>query len=116
MNTAPKNLMSQLTSFTIVTAASLLLLGYCSPVPAQGLRDPFYTSYPFQTPAQASRELSARTYRQRELDTITDSIDAAQRRSEDAAWQRDFQQRLDKSSEGSTRSSNPFTSTPEMFK
>jgi hypothetical protein len=108
MNTEskPKELISQLTSLSIVAALSLLLLGYCSPVPAQGLRDPFstivvpardpfYTQYPFQTPAQASRELDARTYRARELDAITSSIDNAQRRSEDAAWQRDFQRRLE---------------------
>lgn len=100
------NMPSQVFNTTVIAAVLALLLGYCNPAPAQGLRDPFsttvapardpfYNAYPFQTPAQASRELDARTYRDRELNAITSSINDAARRSEDAADQREFQRRLE---------------------
>ena len=79
-------------------------IGFCHPAPAQELRDPYsnalrpdpyYSSYPFQTPAQASRQLDAEREARRYQDRQLDAIDAAARRAEQAADQRDFQRRLD---------------------
>ena len=84
----------------ILTAAGLALLSHCTPAPAQTLRDPFYTTYPFQTPAQASRQLNAerdaRRYQERQLD----AIEAAARRVEEAAERREFQRRLEEVQRG----------------
>ena len=78
-----------------IGAMALALLSHCTPAPAQTLRDPFYTTYPFQTPAQASRQLDAEREARRYQDRQLDAIDAAARRIEQAADQRDFQRRLD---------------------
>lgn len=83
-----------------IGAVCLLLLTYCAPAPAQELRDtmrpdPYYSRYPFQSPAQASRQLDAEREASRYQDRQLDAIDAAARRIEQAADQRDFQRRLD---------------------
>lgn len=83
-----------------IGAVCLLLLTYCTPAPAQELRDtmrpdPYYSRYPFQSPAQASRQLDAEREARRYQDRQLDAIDAAARRAEQAADQRDFQRRLD---------------------
>ena len=88
----------------ILTAASLALLSHCTPAPAQTLRDPYYNAlrpdpyysrYPFQSPAQASRQLDAEREARRYQDRQLDAIDAAARRAEEAADRRDFQRRLE---------------------
>lgn len=88
----------------ILTAAGLALLSHCTPAPAQTLRDPYYNTlrpdpyygrYPFQSPAQASRQLDAEREARRYQDRQLDAIDAAARRAEQAADQRDFQRRLE---------------------
>lgn len=85
-------------------AVALLTLSYCAPAPAQELRDPYYNAlrpdpyygrYPFQSPAQASRQLDAEREARRYQDRQLDAIDAAARRAEQAADQRDFQRRLE---------------------
>ena len=100
------NVKDQLTNVTVLTAAMLLMLGYCNPAPAQGLRDPFstrlpvpadpyYTQYPFQTPSQAGRQLADDRQQRRNIEAITDATAEAQRRSDAAADARDFQRRLE---------------------
>lgn len=90
-----------------VTLAALAIgfaIGYSAPAPAQELRDPYYNAlrpdpyynrYPFQSPAQASRQLDAEREARRYQDRQLDAIDAAARRAEQAADQRDFQRRLE---------------------
>lgn len=92
--------------FVVLVAILCVGLAYCNPAPAQSLRDPFgttpvpardpfYTTYPFQTPAQASRQLDYDRQQRRNTEAITDAIGEAQRRSDAAADARDFQRRLD---------------------
>ena len=89
---------------TLVALAIGFAVGYCAPAPAQDLRDPYYNAlrpdpyygrYPFQSPAQASRQLDAEREARRYQDRQLDAIDAAARRVEQAADQRDFQRRLE---------------------
>ena len=100
------NAKTQVTNVILISAAALVLLTYCNPAPAQGLRDPFstrlpvpadpyYTQYPFQTPSQASRQLDADQRQRRNIEAITDATAEAQRRSDAAADARDFQRRLE---------------------
>jgi hypothetical protein len=86
--------------WAIVAVVCGFTLGFCHPAPAQELRDtmrpdPYYSRYPFQSPAQASRQLDADREARRYQDRQLDAIDAAARRAEQAADQRDFQRRLE---------------------
>lgn len=63
-----------------------LTVGFCAPPPAHAEpynRDPFYTTYPFQTPAQASREMTVQSEQRRRERIYEDQ------RQEDRRWQED---------------------------
>lgn len=117
------NIKDQLLNVAVITVSSLVLLTYCNPAPAQGLRDPlsmylpitdpYYTRYPFQTPSQASRQLNADREMRRNTEAVTDAIGEAQRRSDAAADARDFQRRLEPSS---SLPASPFTTTDPRFR
>jgi hypothetical protein len=100
------NIKEQGLSIAAIIVSTLVLLTYCNPAPAEGLRDPFstrlpvpadpyYTQYPFQTPNQASRQLDADQRQRRNIEAITDATAEAQRRSDAAADAREFQRRLE---------------------
>lgn len=100
------NVKDQTLSVAVIVVSTLVLLTYCNPAPAQGLRDPFstrlpvpadpyYTQYPFQTPSQAGRQLADDRQQRRNIEAITDATAEAQRRSDAAADARDFQRRLE---------------------
>lgn len=74
---------------TITACIIGFALGYCHPAPAQTLRDPYldamrplrdpyYTAYPFQTPAQASRQLDADRHQRRRDEAQLDAIRSLQ--------------------------------------
>lgn len=100
------NVKDQTLSVAVIVVSTLVLLTYCNPAPAEGLRDPFstrlpvpadpyYTQYPFQTPSQAGRQLADDRQQRRNIEAITDATAEAQRRSDAAADARDFQRRLE---------------------